>query len=140
MPCAFCVLQKDHPEKIIREGEYVFAILSDPHLMKGHALVIPKRHVEKLSELSKDERDELMDEVVKIEEKLLTKAPGADISQHYRPFLPESPLKVNHLHMHIRPRELNDEFYEKVQVAEKDIFVPLTDEERLEYGELLKDI
>jgi len=107
--------------------------------MSGHVLVIPKRHVEKLSELSKEEREELLNETITIEEKLLTKVSGVDISQHYRPFIPENPLKVDHLHVHLRPRELNDELYEKVQIYEKTIFAPLTEEEIGEYKTLCAD-
>ena len=140
MNCRFCDIEKEHPERFIRERNYVFAILSDPRLMKGHVLVIPKRHVEKLSELSKEEREELFDETIKIEEKILTKSSGVDIAQHYRPFIPENPFKVDHLHIHIRPRELNDELYGKVQIFEKVVFSPLTEGEIGEYKTLLSDL
>ncbi|HUC31239.1 MAG TPA: HIT family protein [Candidatus Paceibacterota bacterium] len=140
MDCRFCNIQEEHPDRLLREGKYTFAILSDPRLMEGHILVIPKRHVEKMSQLSREERDELLDETIKIEEKLLTKVSGIDIAQHYRPFIPENLLKVNHLHVHIRPRELNDELYSKVQIYEKSVFTPLTEEEITEFKSFLSDV
>ena len=139
MQCRFCAILEAPAGRILREGKYVFAILSDPRLMKGHVLVIPKRHTEKLSELSAEERGELMDEVISIEEKLLTKASGVDLVQNYRPFIPENDLKVDHLHMHLRPRELNDAIYEKVQIYERGIFTPLIEAEIQEYRSLLAD-
>ena len=114
-------------------------ILSNPRLMRGHTLIIPKRHVEKIGELSKEERDELISETIAIEEKLLTKASGVDLVQNYRPFIPENDLKVSHLHIHLRPRELKDEVYEKVQVNERGVFQPFTEEEIEEYKALLSD-
>lgn len=94
--------------------------------MPGHLLVIPKRHVEKISELNEEERKELFDTVIEFQEKIISKiAKGCDINQHYRPFQTQDKLKVNHLHIHILPRESKDELYQKSQKFEKDIFKPL---------------
>jgi diadenosine tetraphosphate (Ap4A) HIT family hydrolase len=57
MNCPFCEITTEKTERVIRETESTFAVLSNPQLMSGHLLVIPKRHVEKLSELSKEERE-----------------------------------------------------------------------------------
>jgi len=70
--------------------------------MPGHLLVIPKRHLEKLSELSKQEREELIDLIIEFTEKILNGlARGCDIRQNYRPFQTENNLKVDHLHIHL---------------------------------------
>ena len=45
-------------------------MFSNPRLMEGHLLVIPKRHVEKLSELNEEERKELFDTVIEYQEKI----------------------------------------------------------------------
>ncbi len=136
MECRFCRIYQERSDRFICEKTHVFAILSDPRLVKGHTLVIPKRHVERMSELSPEERSDLMQEVVRIEERLLREFPGADIVQNYRPFIPEGALKVNHLHVHIRPRSLNDELYEKSQKGEKEIFHPLPEDEIAKYKAL----
>jgi len=108
--------------------------------MPGHLLVIPKRHVERLSELTKEERDGLLEEVVNVQEKILNSfAKGCDICQNFRPFIPDSKLKVSHLHFHLRPRELDDELYQKSQIHEKEIFRDIEEGEWEKYRELFKD-
>ena len=99
--------------------------------MPGHLLVVPKRHVLRLSELNDVERKELFDVTISYQEKILKNiASGCDIKQHNRPFLPENDLKVDHLHIHLQPRELNDELYLKSHVHDREIFKPLTDSEK----------
>ena len=106
--------------------------------MPGHLLVVPKRHVEKLSALQEDERRELFEKVIQFQEKILSKlASGCDIRQNYRPFQKQSNLKVNHLHIHLQPRELEDELYEKCQIFETKIFSNLTKEEKENITNLL---
>ena len=58
MECPFCNINKEKTV-IINEGKNTRVILSNPKLMQGHLLVIPKRHVEKISQLEKNEREEL---------------------------------------------------------------------------------
>lgn len=129
MECPFCNINKEK-NRIIKTGKNFFVILSNPRLVEGHLLVIPKRHVEKLSELTAGERVELLDTVIYFQELILHKlAKGCDIRQNYRPFQKESELKVTHLHIHLQPRELHDELYEKGQRFESDIFKALSDEE-----------
>jgi histidine triad (HIT) family protein len=130
MNCPFCKIITENSERIIRQTERVFVVLSNPKLMRGHLLVIPKRHVEKLSELDKEERVELFEEIINIENKIIEKiASGCDITQHYRPFIQQNNLKVDHVHFHLKPREFEDELYKKVQIHEKELFSELTKEE-----------
>ncbi len=129
--CPFCSLSKDTEgrTRIIDETTNTLTILSNPALMKGHCLVIPKRHVEKPSELSEEERKELFNQVIKIQELLIKHFSGCDIKENYRPFQKQSDLKVHHLHFHLQPRELFDELYEKSQKAEENVFKKLSKEE-----------
>ncbi len=122
MDCRFCKIITDG-QKILKQTEYSVVILSDPRLMPGHLLVVPKRHIEKLSELTPEERADIIDQTIRTQEKILAAGtPGCDIAEHFRPFIPENPWKVDHLHMHLRPRALDDELYTKVQIYEKEIF------------------
>jgi len=106
--------------------------------MPGHLLVIPKRHVEKPSELNEQERAELFETVIEFQEKILNKiSSGCDIKQNYRPFQKQNRLKVNHLHFHLQPRELFDELYKKCQIFQKDIFKDLSQQELSEMFEKL---
>jgi len=130
MKCVFCeIIEGSKPREIIRESSNFLTILSNPSQIKGHCLVIPKRHIEKISELNEEEKREIIDEIILIEEILLRKFSGCDIKQNYRPFIPNSKFKVSHLHFHIQPRELNDELFQKVQFNEKSIFKDLSQEE-----------
>ena len=138
MECPFCNINKER-NRIITEKIYVYVILSNPRLIPGHLLVIPKRHVEKISELNKEEKQELFDTVIEYQEKIILKiATGCDITQKYRPFIKQSRLKVDHIHIHLLPRELNDELYKRSQIYETDIFKDLTDIESDKIIKLLK--
>lgn len=107
--------------------------------MPGHLLVIPVRHVEKLIDLSWDEKKELFQLVEEYEEKILKNiAKGCDIRQNYRPFIPQSRTKVNHLHIHLLPREFQDSFYHDVSQFEHAVFRSLEEKEVEEYRNLLK--
>lgn len=128
--CPFCNLDLKRT-KIIKEGKYIFVILSNPKLVKGHLLIIPKRHIEKLSQLNKNEKEELIATVIRFQEKILAEfSSGCDIRQNCRPFLKQSEVKVDHLHIHLLPREFEDNLYKKCQVFEKGIFKILTEEEK----------
>jgi diadenosine tetraphosphate (Ap4A) HIT family hydrolase len=132
MDCPFCQIQQDKTT-ILNNGNHVRVILSNPRLMKGHLLITPKRHVEKLSELNQEEITELINKTIEFQEKILnTFAKGCDIRQNYRPFQKQNNLKVNHLHIHLQPRELEDELYKKCQITEGKIFTVLTEDEKRE--------
>jgi len=138
MDCPFCEIVKNKTERILKETTHSFVVLSNPKLMPGHLLVIPKRHIEKLSDLDEEERDDLFGEVTNLQERVLEKiSTGCDISQHYRPFIPNNKFKVSHLHFHVRPRDLDDELYKKTQYFEKDVFKDLEESEIDYYKKLL---
>jgi len=140
MDCPFCNILKKEPERILAERENVIVFLSNPRLMKGHTLIIPRRHVEKLSQLDNEEKHELVETLIEFQEKILEKiAPGCDIRRHYRPFIGEIGNTVDHLHFHLQPRELADELWEKSQSKEREIFTELTERERREVKETLQD-
>jgi diadenosine tetraphosphate (Ap4A) HIT family hydrolase len=129
MECPFCNITSERT-RILKEGKFVRVIFSNPYLMRGHLLVVPKRHVEKISELNNKEREELFNLLIEFQEKILGKvSSGCDIRQNYRPFQEQNKFKVHHLHFHLQPRELFDELYKKYQIFEKDIFKDLSSEE-----------
>lgn len=92
-----------------------------------------------MNELTEEERKELFDTAIKYQEKILKKiASGCDIKQHNRPFIPENDLKVDHVHIHLQPREFEDELYTKSQKYDREIFKPLLPEEVQRMLSLLK--
>lgn len=139
MDCPFCSIDVKKTE-IIQAGKNYYVALSNPRLVPGHLLVIPKRHIEKLSELNKKERQELFEAVIQLEEKILERyASGCDIRQHYRPFIKPNWVKVNHLHFHLQPREPEDHLYQTVQKHEQDLWQKLPQKERKKIVRLLKN-
>lgn len=136
MKCPFCKIDTTKT-KILKKSKHYYIALSNPRLVLGHLLVIPNRHVEKLSELKKQEKQEILDGVIALEEKVLEKfSTGCDIKTHYRPFLKENWDKVNHLHFHVQPREFEDELYKKSQIHEKKIWKNLPKKEKDKFVKL----
>lgn len=135
MSCPFCNLNKEKT-RIIKETKSVLVVLSNPRLMPGHLLIIPRRHIEKIAELTKSERKDILETAIEFQEKILAKvASGCDICQHFRPFIPQSNLKINHLHLHIRPRKSKDNLYKTSQRFEK--FKKLNNKEIEQYTKIL---
>lgn len=128
MSCPFCDLKRLRA-RVLEERSKTLVFFSDPRLMPGHLLVTPKRHVEHLADLASEERQELFDAAIEFQARIIARiAEGCDLSQHDRPFLPESRLKVDHVHVHLRPRNLADEFHHATK-ASNALFQPLADEE-----------
>jgi ATP adenylyltransferase len=121
-PCPFCNI---HPERnlILRQTKSIAVLLSNPREMPGHLLVIPKRHVEKPSQLTASERKELFGTIILYQEKILSRiSEGCDISQHHRPFQKQNNYKVDHLHFHLKPRKMRDRLFQLCERYEKEVF------------------
>jgi diadenosine tetraphosphate (Ap4A) HIT family hydrolase len=129
MNCPFCDID-EHRTKIIQTYKQTYVAFSNPRLTPGHLLVILKRHVEKLSEFTSDELDELWRTVIDFQERIIARlASGCDLRQNYHPFQKQSRLKVDHLHIHLIPREYKDEIYQITQMNEKNLFKNLNEPE-----------
>ena len=137
--CPFCELDKEK-NRTVRSGELSVVVLSNPRLMPGHTLVIPKRHVEKPWELNSEEILDVFENIKFVEAKLLASiATGCDIRQNYRPFIKQGRVKIDHVHFHILPRTHEDELYQKSMRFEHDLFQDLTDEEQARTLQLFED-
>ena len=138
MNCAFCKLDPKR-NKVIYEGKHVYVFPSNPRLVEGHLLVIPKRHIEKPSEMTAEERKELFDTVLAFQDKILAKiAKGCDIRENYRPFQNEDDLKVHHIHFHLIPRELNDEIYDAYEKHQTRVFKMMSEQQMAKSLEMFK--
>jgi diadenosine tetraphosphate (Ap4A) HIT family hydrolase len=138
--CPFCGSARTEG-RILKEGEFAYVIFSNPRLMPGHLLVIPKRHIDgRVGDLSKDERDEIFDFLSEFQAKILDKvASGCDIRQNFKPYVKNSRTHVNHMHWHLQPREFKDEIYEKADVYRDPLYRDLSPEERDRLFAVLKD-
>lgn len=132
--CRFCTPQ----DKILRENKLAHALLSNPRKMPGHFLVMPKRHVEKPWELTKEELADIFELIFFIEQKIIGKlGDGCDIRQNYRPFIKENELKVDHVHFHLYPRYNKDYLYKVSEQFERDLFTELDPSEQSDVEQLL---
>src|SRR3989338_1736042 len=137
--CPFCTTERKK-QKMLKDGKYMYVIFSNPSIMPGHLLVIPKRHVMRLIELTKEERDELLDLLIEFEEKILQKlSAGCDIRQNYKPYVENSRTSVKHFHFHLQPRDLNDELHRAVEPVHKPLYRDLPEEEKERLFKLLSN-
>jgi diadenosine tetraphosphate (Ap4A) HIT family hydrolase len=133
--CPFC----NPLEPVAKENELAQVILSDPHKVPGHALVMPKRHVEKLSEVKPEELIAIFELITFIEDRFIgTLGEGFDLRQSYRPYLQQDKLKLNHLTFHILPRSMNDYLHQVSGHYEDGLYAELDDKEREAVAKLLK--
>ena len=133
--CPFCNFQ----ERVIKENDLAQVILSDPHKVPGHFLVMPKRHIEQPWKLTKKELAAVFDLIFFVEQRILGElGDGVDIRQNYRPFKKQDDLKVNHVLFHLLPRSDGDYLYQVSEKYEKDLFADLDDKERAAVAKLLK--
>ncbi len=134
--CPFCTSARAE-DRVLKEGKYAYVIFSNPRLMPGHLLVIPKRHVEgRLRELSQEERDEIFDFLIEFQVKILEKlARGCDVRQNYKPYVENNRTHVDHMHFHLLPRGLDDELHGAEN--HKPLYRDLPEEEKTRLTSLL---
>lgn len=108
MSCLGCDLANaKEPVHTIYENEFVRCFLDIDPFNEGHTLILPKRHVKELTELTHEETLAVMDAAKIISEKLNTclKPDGITINQNGGKF-----SDLTHFHMHVIPRYENDGF------------------------------
>lgn len=104
MSCAFCELPSD---RIVLEGRLAVVIRDGFPVSEGHTLVIPKRHVASLFEITQDERAELMDLLFRARDAIDRdfKPAGYNIGLNDGPAAGQT---IPHLHIHLIPRYAGD--------------------------------
>ena len=101
--CIFCkIVNKEIKSYIIYEDNVAMAFLDINPLTKGHLLIIPKKHYERLSQIPEEEMKEFSKSVLKIlklvEEKL-TKDYNILVNNGKK-----AGQEIFHAHIHIIPR------------------------------------
>ncbi|PSS07082.1 hypothetical protein M430DRAFT_70227 [Amorphotheca resinae ATCC 22711] len=98
--CIFCKIVKgDIPSFKLFESEKVFAFLDINPLSRGHALVIPKFHGAKLTDIPDDQLSEILPVVKK-----LVKATGAENYNVLQNNGRIAHQEVDHVHFHMIPK------------------------------------
>jgi len=107
MDCIFCkILKGEIPSYKIYEDENVFAFLDITQGTKGHSLIIPKKHMKNVYELTDVDASNIFKIVPKISNALKESFDpiGINIISNN-----ELPLQsVFHFHIHLIPRYKND--------------------------------
>ena len=104
--CIFCFI-KDEKREIILENEFAFSTFDANPVTKGHALIIPKRHIEGFFELTKKEKDSI-DELILQTYHLINEKyspDGYNIGVNCGEVAGQT---VMHVHIHLIPRYVGD--------------------------------
>lgn len=106
MDCIFCKIAKGEiPTKIIAETSHSIAFLDAFPLTKGHTLVIPKQHHEKIQHMSSEENNDLFSTVHSVISKV-DKLTGATLVAVHNG--KEAGQEIPHVHVHLVPRSPGD--------------------------------
>ncbi|MEJ2259520.1 MAG: HIT family protein, partial [Nitrosopumilaceae archaeon] len=101
----FCKISNNEiPTQKITETPHSIAFLDAFPLTKGHTLVIPKNHHEKIQHLSPQENSDLFSTVRKIISKVDTLTGATLVAIHNGK---EAGQEIPHVHIHLVPRSPN---------------------------------
>ncbi|MCM8763452.1 MAG: HIT family protein [Candidatus Omnitrophica bacterium] len=135
--CIFCqIVNRKREALIIYEDEYTMAFADLFPLMRGHTLVIPKRHFSNIYELDLESAGYVFKTTTKIAKKIkeLLRPDGINIHQTNERAAGQ---EVYHLHIHIIPRYIGKRLFimnvERKMADQRElieIFTPLINELR----------
>jgi len=127
-------------ERVLESNEHANLFLSNPRKIEGHMLVTPKRHIEQPWHITDEELVAVFG-LVRVAQQALVKefGGGVDVKQNYRPFMPQSRVKVDHMHYHVYPRTKEDELYQTSERFEREMFINLPDEEQARIEKLFHE-
>ena len=104
--CVFCkIVNGEIPGFKLYENDLVIAILDISQTTKGHTLIIPKRHVQDVFELSQEDANAVMEACLYVTEKLNVE--NVNLVNNSGLLAGQS---VMHFHLHVIPRYEGDEF------------------------------
>ena len=107
MDCIFCkIAKKEIPSKIITETKNSIAFLDAFPLSRGHMLVIPKCHYEKVQDMTDMDNTDLFNTVHKVISKV-DKLTGATLLAIHNG--KDSGQEIPHVHVHLIPRQSSDQ-------------------------------
>ena len=106
MDCIFCkIITKQIPAKILNETSHSICFLDAFPLAKGHVLVIPKKHHQKIQEMSDDENSDLFSLVHNMISKVDSITGSTLIAIHNGKIAGQ---EIPHVHVHLIPRSKDD--------------------------------
>jgi len=106
MDCIFCkIINGEIPIKKIMETDKSLAFLDAFPLTKGHSLVIPKTHYEKVQNMTPEDNADLFETVRQVTSKIDNITNAELLAIHNGE---ESGQEIPHVHVHIIPRRKDD--------------------------------
>jgi histidine triad (HIT) family protein len=106
MGCIFCkIATKEIKARIITETNHSIAFLDAFPLTKGHSLVIPKTHYEKIQDMAIDDNRDLFDTVQKVISKVDKLTGSTLLAIHDGKGAGQ---EIPHVHVHLIPRSPDD--------------------------------
>jgi histidine triad (HIT) family protein len=104
--CLFCaIVAGEQPAAVVLEEEHVIAFLDIRPVFKGHALLVPRRHVATLPELPAELRDPLLETAQRLSAAVVT---GLGAQGSFVAMNNVVSQSVPHLHVHVVPRTKGD--------------------------------
>lgn len=126
MDCIFCkIISGDIPAKILRETDHSISFLDAFPLAKGHVLVIPRNHHQKIQDMSSDENTDLFSLVHTMISKVDSLTGATLLAVHNGK---DAGQEVPHVHVHLVPRTSSDSagaihsmFHSTLKLSESEI-------------------
>ncbi len=107
--CIFCkIVKKEIPTHVLYENAKYLCFLDINPVTRGHALVIPKRHSHDILECTPEDRDGLLEVVMKVAPAILKGVNAVSFNIGINTGKPAG-QSVFHTHMHIIPRTEKDQ-------------------------------
>lgn len=106
MDCVFCkIVSGEIPASILKETSRSISFLDAFPLAKGHVLVIPKNHCQKIQDMSVEENTDLFSLVHSMISKVDSITGSTLVAVHNGV---EAGQEVPHVHVHLVPRSKDD--------------------------------
>ena len=106
LDCIFCkIVSKEIPAKLLVETDLCIGFLDAFPLTKGHALIIPKNHYEKIQDLPADVNSEIFSTMHKLISKVDSLTGATLVAIHNGK---DSGQEIPHVHIHLIPRSKDD--------------------------------
>ena len=106
MDCIFCkIVNGEIKSRLIMESKNSIAFLDAFPVTKGHTLVIPKTHYDKIQDMTQDDSADLFRVVYEVVPKI-DKITGSTLLAIHNG--KESGQEIPHVHVHLIPRQSDD--------------------------------
>ena len=125
MDCIFCkIISGEIPAKFLAQTKHSVSFMDAFPLSKGHVLVIPKNHHEKIQDMTKEENSDLFSLVQEMISKVDVVSGSTLLAVHNGK---EAGQEIPHVHVHLVPRSNSDSagpihsmFNSKIEMTESE--------------------